>query len=75
MKQATYTFYDMSTVQNSFPGVVKHSLAKVFKILPTWYRRKEDRIKLAKLSPKLRLDAGITETQWFNEISKPFWEK
>ena len=75
MKQATYTFYEMPTVQDSFPGVVKHLLARVINILPTWYRRKTDRISLAKLSPRLRLDAGMTEVQWFNEISKPFWEK
>ena len=75
MKQATYTFYEMSTVQDSFPGVVKHLLARVFNILPTWYRRKVDHIRLAEPSPQLRVETGMTEAQWFNEISKPFWEK
>ena len=75
MKQATYTFYEMSTVQDSFAGVVKHSLARVFNTLPTWYRRKVDRISLAELSPGLRLDVGMTEKQWFNEVSKPFWKE
>ena len=75
MKQATYTFFEMSTVQDSYPGVVKLLLARVFNILPTWYRRKVDRIRLAELSPQLRVDTGMTEAQWFNEISKPFWKK
>jgi uncharacterized protein YjiS (DUF1127 family) len=75
MKQATYTFYELPVVQDSFPGTVKHSLAKAFNILPTWYRRKVDRIRLAELSPDLRLDAGMTEAQWRNEVTKPFWEE
>ena len=75
MKQATCTFYEMSTAQDSFPGVVKKLLARVFNMLPTWYQRKVDRIRLAGLSPRLRVDAGIAEVRWFNEISKPFWEK
>ena len=75
MKQATYTYFDMTRAQEFWPQVAKRYLAKVLDVPTTWYRRKMDRTSLSELSPRLRLDAGITDTQWFDEINKPFWKE
>ena len=75
MKQATDTYFDMTGDQEYWPQVAKRVLARVLDMPPTWYRRKADRIRLAELSPESRLDVGMTEAQWLNEFSKPFWEK
>ena len=75
MKQATYTYFDMTGAQEFWPQVAKRYLARAVDMPITWYRRKMDRIHMSELSPRLREDVDMTETQWFNEISKPFWEK
>ena len=75
MKQATYTYFDMTGDQEYWPQIAKRFLARVLDMPSTWCRRKADRTWLAELSPRLCLDVGITEEQWLNEISKPFWEK
>ncbi len=75
MKQATYTYFDITGDQEYWPQVAKRLLARVLDMPSTWYRRKADRTRLTELSPRLRLDAGMTDAQWLNEISKPFWEK
>jgi len=72
MKQATYTYFDMTGDQEYWPQVAKRFLAKVLDMPATWCRRKEDRTRLSELSPRLREDVGMTEAQWLNEISKPF---
>lgn len=75
MKQATYTYFDMTGDQEYWAQVAKHFLARVLDMPSTWYRRKAERTSLAELSPRLCLDVGINEEQWHNEISKPFWKK
>jgi len=75
MKQATYTYYEMTGDQEYWPQFAKRFLARILNMPSTWNRRKMDRTRLAELSPRLRLDVGMTEAQWFKEISKPFWKK
>ncbi|ANY85787.1 MULTISPECIES: DUF1127 domain-containing protein [Pseudomonas] len=38
-----------------------------------WQRRVSSRRQLARLDGRLLADAGITESQRFEELSKPFW--
>ena len=75
MKQATYTYIDMTGTQEFVPHVAKRFFTKVFGILFIWHRRKVDLIRLSELSPRQRIDAGMSEAQWFDEINKPFWGK
>ena len=75
MKQATYTYIDMTGTQELVLHVAKRFFTKVLGILFIWHRRKVDRIRLSELLPQQRLDAGICEAQWFYEINKPFWGK
>jgi uncharacterized protein YjiS (DUF1127 family) len=44
--------------------------------LPTlllWQRRMASRRQLARLDSRLLADAGISESQRYEELSKPFW--
>lgn len=38
-----------------------------------WQRRIVSRRQLARLDPRLLADAGISESQRYAELSKPFW--
>ena len=38
-----------------------------------WQRRIASRRQLARLDARLLADAGISETQRYQELSKPFW--
>lgn len=38
-----------------------------------WQRRMTSRRQLARLDSRLLADAGITESQRYEELSKPFW--
>ena len=38
-----------------------------------WQRRLSSRRQLARLDARLLADAGISESQRFQELSKPFW--
>lgn len=38
-----------------------------------WQRRLNTRRELARLDSRLLADAGISEAQRYNELSKPFW--
>lgn len=75
MKQATDTYFDITGARAFWPHVAKRFIAMVIHIPTTWYQRKADRTRLSELSPRLLLDVGITETQRFYEVNKPFWEK
>ncbi len=75
MNKATYTYIDMTGTQEFLLHVAKRFFIKALGIPAIWHRREVDRIRLSELSPRLRVDTGMTEAQWFNEISKPFWEK
>ncbi|MCY1177949.1 hypothetical protein D9M71_153050 [compost metagenome] len=41
--------------------------------LMLWQRRIASRHQLARLDSRLLADAGISEAQRFEELSKPFW--
>lgn len=41
--------------------------------LQLWQRRIASRHQLARLDSRLLADAGISEAQRHNELSKPFW--
>jgi uncharacterized protein YjiS (DUF1127 family) len=75
MKQATYTYFDMTGTQEFWPHAAKRFLARVLDMPITGYRRKVERIHLSELSPRLREDTGMTEAQWLADINKPFWKK
>ncbi|MBC3412255.1 MULTISPECIES: DUF1127 domain-containing protein [Pseudomonas] len=38
-----------------------------------WQRRMSSRRQLARLDARLLADAGISESQRYEELSKPFW--
>ena len=61
MKQATYTYIDMTGTQEFLLHVAKRFFTKALSIPVIWHRRKVDRIRLAELSPQLRVDTGMTE--------------
>ena len=52
MKQATYTYFDMTGAQEFWPQVAKRYLARAVDMPTTWYRRKMDRIHMSELSPR-----------------------
>jgi len=74
MKQLTYQDIDLPTGKASSADAIDTSIANVEATLRRWHRRSEQRRRLAGLSIRLLDDAGITEAQRFEEISKPFWK-
>ena len=46
---------------------------RMFSTLMLWQRRIISRSQLARLDARLLADAGISEAQRQNELSKPFW--
>ncbi len=46
---------------------------RMFSTLMLWQRRIVSRSQLARLDTRLLADAGISEAQRQNELSKPFW--
>ncbi|UVJ44137.1 DUF1127 domain-containing protein [Pseudomonas sp. LS1212] len=46
---------------------------RLFANLMLWQRRISSRHQLARLDSRLLADAGISEAQRFEELSKPFW--
>lgn len=73
MKHLTYQDINLPTGKASGADAIEISIANVAATLRRWHRRSEQRRRLAGLSIRLLDDAGITEAQRFEEISKPFW--
>ncbi|WP_426142398.1 DUF1127 domain-containing protein [Pseudomonas sp. DWP3-1-2] len=46
---------------------------RVLANLMLWQRRLSSRHQLARLDSRLLADAGISESQRYEELSKPFW--
>ncbi|MDB6050892.1 MAG: putative conserved small protein [Pseudomonas sp.] len=46
---------------------------RAFANLMLWQRRISSRHQLARLDARLLADAGISESQRYEELSKPFW--
>ncbi|NIF19117.1 DUF1127 domain-containing protein [Pantoea sp. Cy-639] len=46
---------------------------RVISTLLLWQRRISSRRQLARLDSRLLADAGISESQRYEELSKPFW--
>ncbi|MFA7891337.1 DUF1127 domain-containing protein [Pseudomonas putida] len=46
---------------------------RVASTLLLWQRRMASRRQLARLDARLLADAGISESQRYEELSKPFW--
>lgn len=46
---------------------------RVLSTLVLWQRRMASRRQLARLDARLLADAGISESQRYEELSKPFW--
>ncbi|MDY7572099.1 hypothetical protein CJU80_04090 [Pseudomonas fragi] len=61
-------FSESSTV-NSQASMPLRALAN----LMLWQRRISSRHQLARLDSRLLADAGISEAQRYEELSKPFW--
>ncbi|NMY57057.1 DUF1127 domain-containing protein [Pseudomonas sp. WS 5051] len=61
-------FSESSTV-NSQASMPLRVLAN----LMLWQRRISSRLQLARLDSRLLADAGISEAQRYEELSKPFW--
>ncbi|ARU86611.1 DUF1127 domain-containing protein [Pseudomonas sp. M30-35] len=63
---------DLSFETKSTP--VTSSLAlNIFATVMLWQRRIVSRRQLARLDARLLADAGITESQRYSELNKPFW--
>ncbi|WP_417663231.1 DUF1127 domain-containing protein [Pseudomonas sp.] len=63
---------DLSFETKSTP--VSSNLAlNLFATLMLWQRRIVSRRQLARLDSRLLADAGITESQRYSELKKPFW--
>lgn len=58
-----------STVSNTQGSVP----LRAFAALMLWQRRLSSRRQLARLDARLLADAGISESQRYEELSKPFW--
>lgn len=60
-----------------FESTAKQSNAsfalRVASTLLLWQRRMASRRQLARLDARLLADAGISESQRYEELSKPFW--
>ncbi|GFM50040.1 DUF1127 domain-containing protein [Pseudomonas capsici] len=61
--------FNESTVNNAQAAWPLRVLAN----LMLWQRRLSSRHQLARLDARLLADAGITEAQRYEELSKPFW--
>jgi len=61
-------FYD-NTATNAQASLPLRALAN----LMLWQRRIASRHQLARLDSRLLADAGISEAQRYEELSKPFW--
>lgn len=59
-------FNDTTTAQASLP-------LRVLASVSLWQRRLASRHQLARLDARLLADAGISEAQRYEELSKPFW--
>lgn len=46
---------------------------RILASLSLWQRRLVSRHQLARLDARLLADAGISESQRYEELSKPFW--
>ena len=60
-----------------FESTTEHSNAslplRLLSSLLLWQRRITSRHQLARLDSRLLADAGISEAQRYEELSKPFW--
>ncbi|KMM85030.1 Uncharacterized conserved protein YjiS, DUF1127 family [Pseudomonas taetrolens] len=57
-------------------NTVKNQAAMPLRVLANlmlWQRRISSRHQLARLDSRLLADAGISEAQRYEELSKPFW--
>ena len=50
-----------------------HALSRLYSSLAEWYRRRRSRDELARFSPRMLQDIGITPADRERECIKPFW--
>lgn len=60
-------------VESSSSNTIGHLPLRIVATLLTWQRRMVSRRQLARLDARLLADAGISETERYAELSKPFW--
>ena len=53
------------------PGL--RALDRLYSYLAEWYRRSNSRAELARFSPRMLRDIGITPDDRERECGKPFW--
>ncbi|NMY36054.1 MULTISPECIES: DUF1127 domain-containing protein [Pseudomonas] len=63
---------DLFTESNTVKNQASMPL-RVLANLMLWQRRISSRHQLARLDSRLLADAGISEAQRYEELSKPFW--
>ena len=63
---------DLFTKSNTVKNQASMPL-RVLANLMLWQRRISSRHQLARLDSRLLADAGISEAQRYEELSKPFW--
>jgi uncharacterized protein YjiS (DUF1127 family) len=51
----------------------RHALSRLYSCLAEWYRRRRSRDELARFSPRMLRDIGITPADRERECIKPFW--
>jgi uncharacterized protein YjiS (DUF1127 family) len=73
MNQSTYLNCYIRSQQSDPAISATRLLARIWRTLNTWRQRSASRHALARLSPRLMKDAGISEAERFVEFNKPFW--
>ena len=54
---------------------LRQALERIFAMLREWRRRSRDRAELARFDDRMLRDIGVTRTEIWREISKPFWRQ
>ncbi|GIZ10591.1 DUF1127 domain-containing protein [Pseudomonas sp. NCCP-436] len=64
---------DSALLQSNSAASVSSWPLRLIATLSLWQRRIVSRRQLARLDARLLADAGISETQRYAELQKPFW--
>lgn len=71
--QTEMMYPDRYAVQASLTSAFSEMLRRFPAMLLRAYQRSRQREVLARLSPRMLEDIGITESERLREVSKPFW--
>ncbi len=67
---------EQQVLRGEFKAVgLKALWAKVRKVVWLWYQRDRQRHELARLSPAMLKDIGLSRSDALQEYAKPFWKE